>query len=905
MNSRLNLCLSFYRRLASAYPHEFRMLYGDDLDRLGEDAVPEAWRRYGLPGLLKLLADVAVQLPAMYLREIRQDVVYAVRMLARSPGFTTAAVLSLGIGIGLCCAFLSEMRSIMKPPPGVRDPEALVTIRSGVSYPYFERYRDQPQAVLGATAFLGPVPFAVAFTAGTARAERFSGHLVSPEYFSTLGVTAAAGRFFAPETEKPGMAPVVVVSDRFWRAHLGADPNAVGRRLRLNGRMATIVGIGPKDFLGIWPANAADLFVPVTCGASVAPELSGDPLNSRREIFRVVLRLAHGVSIPMAEAALDAATRNLDQENGVQPDRDRKGKVVQLMPAGTFVIMRAEQRAFANTLTVVLWALVLTLVCANLSNLLLARGCRRRQEIAVRLSVGASRARLVRQFLTESVLLSFVGGLAGSALAWCITQVFSSLPVQSWNFSELHAQPDLRVLALTLAIALAAGVGFGLAPALSSTRVDIVLTLKEGAQAPLRVYGRFGLRNLFVVSQMAASLMLLLVTWYLVAGFLRIAHRDPGFPTANLNLFSVDPVRDGYPAEEAASLLAGLPDELSRVDGVRAVSSAGSVPFAGLATGQANIRLSSSDGEGRSGQVLSAVCREWIGANYFSTLGVPLAGGREFDRRDQLSDTLGAKVDAAIPAILNQAAARDLFGSENPIGRRVREGEVSYTVVGLARDVQSGYSIRSHSKDLARTVATVFLPLRAEQFRRNPAQTATLLVRGAAGRDTLAAVRNQLASLHPELTVFDARTMREHLDRLNLLVWWQSTMFVVLGVFALLLACIGLGGVTAYAVARRRKEIGIRMALGARGRQIQGLVLREGTALVVVGSALGFTGAFALSRAFSAFNDVLARSFGQLGYDPLLLVGAPLFLAGLAMLACYLLARRATRRDPMTALRGE
>jgi len=611
------------------------------------------------------------------------------------------------------------------------------------------------------------------------------------------------------------------------------------------------------------------------------------------------------VTTPMAEAVLDTATRNFYEEDGIGPDRDRKGKVIQLMPAGTFVIMRSEQRAFAKALSVVLWALVLTLVCTNLANLLLARGSQRRREVAVRLSMGASRARLVRQFLTESVLLSAAGGLAGIVLAYGIARVFSAVPITSWNFSEINAQPDFHVAALTLAIALAAGIGFGLAPAVSSSCVDIGSTLKEGAQAPLRGYRRFGLRNLFVVCQMAASLMLLLVTWYFVLGFLRIAHRDPGFAIANLSLISIDPVRDGYSAEEAASLLATLPGELSRVDGVRSASSADSVPFASLAADQANIRVSSSDGEGQDGQVLSAVLRAWIGADYFATLGVPLVGGREFEWRDQLSDAPGSRDRAAIPAILNQTAARDLFGSENPIGRRVHEGEASYTVVGIARDVQSGFSIRSHSKDLPRAVATVFLPLRAERFRQNAAQQGTLVVRSAAGVDTLTAVRNRLASLHPDLTVFDIRTMREDLDRLNLLVWWQSTLFAVMGIFALLLACIGLGGVTAYAVARRRKEIGIRMALGARRHQIQGLVLREGTALVAVGSALGFSGAFALSRAFIAFNDVLARSVDQLAYDASLLVGAPLFLAGLAMLACYLPARRATRIDPMIALREE
>jgi predicted permease len=886
MNSRVNLFLSLYRRLANAYPHEFRMLYGEDLERLGEDAAPEAWRRYGLPGLVRLLADIAVRLPAEYLTEIRQDVVYTLRVLAKAPGFTSVAVLSLGVGIGMCCAVLSECRAIVGPAPGLRDPATLATfIWSQASYPYFERYRDARQTVAGAAAVLGPVPFAVASTGDkSARAERVLGHLVSPEYFTTLGVTPAAGRVFGPETEKPGMAPVVVVSDRFWRTHLGADPHAVGRGLRLNGSMATIVGIGPKNFLGIWPQSPADLFVPVTCGVSLAPELSGDPLHrSDREIFRVVFRLAHGVTLPAAEAALDAMTRNLDQETGARYARDPKGRVVRLMPAGTVGYARPEQHAFVDTFNVVLWALVLSLVCANLASLLLAPGSQRRREIAIRLSVGASRVRLVRQFLTESVVLSLAGGLAGIVLAYGITRVLSSLPLPSQIPLEFNCQLDFQVLAITLAIALAAGIGFGLAPALSSTRTDIGVTLKEGAQAPLRGYRSFGLRNLFVVGQMAASLMLLLVTWFVALAFLSAARIDTGVEVANLNLVSLDPVRDGYSAERTAALFRDLPDELARVNGVRAVALTGSaVPSHGDAT-----HVSAPAGDGKVGQIL--ISAERIGANYFATLGVPLVGGREFDLRDREQDGL---------AILDQTAARTLFGAGDPIGRRIREGERNYTVVGLARDMRAGLMITKPG-------ATMFLPLTAEWLGKNTAQRVTVLVRGTAGRDTMAAVRDRIASLHPDLTVFDAHTMQEDLDRTNSLAQWESAIFVILGFFALLLACVGLGGVTAYAVVRRRKEIGIRMALGAHARQVQGLVLREGTALVAVGSVLGVSGAFALVRVFSAYSDLLARSFGRVGNNPLLLVGAPLALAGLAMLACYLPAWRATGIDPVSALREE
>ncbi len=886
MDFPLSVCLALYRRLASAYPHEFRMLYGEDMDRLGEDAIPEVWRRYGVPGLLRLLADIAIRLPAMYLAEIRQDVLYALRVLAKSPGFASVTVLSVAIGIGMCSAVHSEIQSIVGAPIGLRDPAALATFRwATVSYPYFERYRDQRQTVAAATALLGPLPFAVALAPDkSVRAARFYGHLVSPEYFSTLGVTPAAGRFFSPEAEKPGMAPVVVVSDRFWRTQLGSDPQAVGCTLRLNGRSATIVGIGPKDFRGIWPGNPADLFVPVTCGVALAPELAGDPLNSPdREIFRVVFRLARGATLSGAEAAMNAVTRNFDQERGVNRVHNR---VMQLMSAGTFMYATPEQRRFINTFNVVLWALVLALVCANVANLLLARGGERRREIAVRVSLGASRPRLVRQLLTESVLLSFTGGGIGVALGYCFMRVLSSMPSPLPIPVQLHSHLDLPVLGWTLAIAMVTGVGSGLVPALYSVCTDIGRALKEGAQAPLRGYGRFGLRNLFVVCQVAASLMLVLVTGLVAAAFLQAVRVSPGFDMAGLGLVSLDPMRDGYSVGQAAKLLEVLPEELSRVSGIRAASLSAAGP-----AGQ----ISSSGSEGRNGPVMQTVFIKRVGANYFATLRAPLLGGREFEPREQRNT---ADQVAPAPAILNQAAAWSLFGSQNPIGRRIREGERSYTVVGLARD-------NPPSPLKSKPTATMFLPFTAAEFRKDPAQGITVLVRSAAGGDVLAAMRNQLTSLHPDLTVFNARTAEEDLNSGNSFMAWQSTIFVILGVFALLLACIGLGGVTAYAAARRRKEIGIRMALGARRGQIQRLVLREGAALVAAGSTLGFGGAFALWRLLTAYSDMLARTFDQPVSGPLLMIGAPLVLASLTMLACYLPARRATGIEPVAALRQE
>lgn len=898
MKRPVNVCLALYRRLASAYPHEFRMVYGEDLDQMGEDAVPDAWRRYGMWGLLRLLADIAVRLPVEYLAEIRQDVTYTLRALARSPGFAAVAVLSLALGIGMCSVVLLGSNAMLGPLPGARDPGALVTPRRQVSYPYFEHYRDQRQVAASATAFVTSVPFAVAPTgAPNARSERFYGQLVSPEYFSTLDVTPAAGRFFSPRTEKPGLPPVVVVSDRFWRTFLNSDPQAIGRPLRVNGQLATIIGIAPPEFLGMWPWSPSDLYVPVTCGGAVAPELGDDAIHRPGlEMFRLVLRLPRGVSVPAADAALDAVTLAMDrQAPDPDRDRDRQARQVHLMPAGTLMLVTPEMRAFVFSFNVVLWALVLALVCANLVNLLLARAGQRRREIAVRISLGASRARLIRQLLTESVLLSLAGGLGGILLAYWIGHAMSALEMPSQIPIRMDFSPDVRILVFTLAISFVAGIAFGLAPALSSVRASIGATLKEGAQTPLRGYRRFGLRNFFVVSQVAASLMLLLVTGYMVYGYQHTTRVDPGFDTAGLDLFSIDPVRDGYSGQRLEALIGSLPEALARVRGVRGVALAGGVPFTNLAASYANTSVSASTGERDGQQVWSAIFRERIGANYFATLGVPLLRGREFDRRDERSD---GPPETAAPAILNQSAALMLFGAGDPIGRRIREGDSAYTVVGITRDTRSGFFP-------PKPVATMFVPLTADWFVRTRAPRATILVRGAEGRASLAAVRDELTSLHPDLTLFDVHTMRENLDRMNSFVQWSSSVYAVLGLLALLLACVGLGGVTAYAVVQRRKEIGIRMTLGARGAQVRTLVLREGVALIAAGSVLGFGCATAMARAVPAITAQLANVFETGADNPALLIGAPSLLATLALVACYLPARRATRIDPVAALREQ
>ncbi len=842
-----------------------------------------------------------------YILDFWRDLVYAVRVLAKSRGFTVVGVLSLMLGIGVCSVFYSEMNALVfRPLPAARNAEALVALESLSPYPYFERYREQP-VFAAAAAFVGPAPFSLALDASAgAKTARVFGHLVSPEYFTMLGVEPALGRVFRADLDREGTAPVAVISERMWRAKLNADRGAIGRTVRLNGKSVTVVGVAPKDFLGVFPIAPADVFIPATSGAILAPELSGNALHRRDlAMFRVVGRLAPGVTQAAAEAALDAVRRRLDDESGV-PESERKGRQTRLLSAGGMMPMPAEQKAMTYTFMGVLMALILSLACTNLANLLLARGSQRRKEIAIRIALGANRRRLVRQLLTECVLLALAGGVASFAFTYWVTNLISSMRFPTPVAFDFNVRPDLNVFWFTLALSAVVGIAFGLMPALAATRADVTPSLKEGGLSHMRGYRRLGFRNFLVTYQVASSLMLLLIVGYLVLGYRKTSHVDPGFETASLYLVELDPAHDGYTAEQSARLLDLLPERLARNGSVSAVTLAEAAPFADMAA-VPNARFSAPQPKG---DVQASVVRQRIGAAYFATLGVPLERGREFTRQDLRA----AASNSDQPALLNQTGARELFGTEDAIGRRIRDARTgaSYTVTGVTRDLKAGLFA-------SKPVATVFVPLMLDAHANATsdlfgamnkgggaaAAGATVVLRGPAGSDAIGAVRAELASIDPNLTVFNTRTMTEQLDQMNVIIQFGSFFYGGIGVFGLILAAIGLAGVTAYAVARRYKEIGIRMALGASRRQVLRLVMREGAALVAVGTVLGFAGAVAITRALSSMTAEMAKAFGASTGDPILVVGAPLLLGGLAILACYVPARRATTIDPLAALRQE
>jgi macrolide transport system ATP-binding/permease protein len=916
----MNFAWRIYRRLAQAFPHEFKVAYGADVLHVGEDAIKDIAKRHGTAGLIRLLADIAIRVPLEYFSELRGDLRYALRALLKSPGFALVGIISMGLSIGLTTnVYSSKWALLFRDLPAAANAQQLAMPEKPVSYYYIEQFREQKNLFAGVAAFQIGVPFNITFQgAGNAKPQRIFGQLVSPDYFSVLGVQPQFGRVFSPDLDKPGDTPPVVISDRFWRNRLNSSPEAVGQTLRLNGQLATIVGITPKDFNGAFSVMPAELFVPTTAPPALAPELANDVLHQRnaRE-FLALICVAPGITIDSAEAALDAITRRLDDQDPSLPPRTDKARRVTLLPAGTRVPLPRQLRIVLLGFFLLLTGLVMTLACTNLANMLIARGANRRKELAIRLAIGAGRFRLIRQMMAEGILLSLLGGAAGLALAYALAALTTRFAPRTGVPMETNFSLDWHAALFAFGLALLCGVGFSLAPALQATKADLTPALKEGSALQLPGYRRFGLRNLLMVAQVAASLMLLLITGFLVIGISRDSSVQTKFDPSTMYLLSIDPVRDGYTPEKAQALFEKLPEQLKVVGSTRGIAFAAQEPFTIVDEDEAK-QMTAEDASSSS-RVQQPVIAETVGAGYFALLSEPMLAGREFEERDQRLQADASKpssLSAATPAILNETAARGFFGNGNALGKRVRDDQHSYEVIGVVGNLKNGIGFSQ---------SVMYLPLTPRDFVRAPADGITIMVRSDAGplagqtdgptagsiggpmvgKDAFTSVRNEIALLDPNLNLFHVQTLSEYLDRSR-----ASTRFAVqtyggIGVFGLVLAAIGLAGITAYSVAQRRKEIAIRTALGASRSQVLRLVLREGTALVSVGTVLGFLGAMAIAKLLSALTNVFVEAFKIGTTDLRLLVGAPLLLAAVTMLACYLPARTSVKIDPLKALRQE
>jgi macrolide transport system ATP-binding/permease protein len=809
-----------------------------------------------------------------------QDVRFGFRILLKSPAFTLVAALSLALGIGANTAVFSIINdSLLKPLP-VEEPARLVSVftadvgRLGnhpTSHLNYVDYRDQNQVFSGLLAYT----FAVLSLNRGETTEPVFGHVVSGNYFDVLGVKAALGRTFLPDEDKtPGTHPVVVLSQGLWRRSFGGDPNLVGKTITLNRHEFTVAGIVPEGFTGTDLGPGPDLWVPMMMHDQVQPGF--DWYDTRRGLFlNLIGRLKPGVSVEQAQASLKIFSGQLASTY----PRDNEGRSAKIVP-----LLQARidpdgsgQLLLASGAMMGVVALVLLIACANIANLLLARASARRKEIAMRLALGAGRARLIRQLLTESLVLSLVGGLVGFLVAFWTKGLLQSVgPFDDGPTAAPVSTMNIRVLGFTLLISLLSGVIFGLAPALQASKPDLVLTLKGETSAPARRAFGFNLRKALVVVQVALSLVALISAGLFVRSLRNAQAVNPGFTTSNILLAGFDLGREGMARSQVVNFERQLVERASALPGVQSAAIASNRPFGGGILRSVFLEGQAPNARGVLVQI------NHVGLRFFETLGIQLSKGRDFSEHD------GENAPPVV--IINETMARRFWPNQEAIGKRFKFfGEEFYReVVGVARDA------RYNSLTEANT-PFIYLPL-----LQNYADAGTLHVRTTSDPTKIAAgVRSVAKELAPNVPLLNVQTLADRIDQSLDGQRLQTRLLAFFGLLALLLSSIGIYGVISYSVAQRTREIGIRLALGARSRNVLLLVIGQGMMLVMVGVALGLIAAFAVTRLIGSLL------FGVTAADPATFVVTSLLLIGVAALAGYLPARRATKVDPLVALRFE
>ncbi|HKQ78538.1 MAG TPA: ABC transporter permease [Blastocatellia bacterium] len=827
------------------------------------------------------------------MRTLWRDLRYSARMLMKNTGLTSIAALTLALGIGANTAMFSLIDAVLLKSLPVRKPDELVSLSGEYSNSGLRVMREYDQVTTGLAAFTD-VRLGVSI-AGQGE-PTVLGHLVSGNYFSVLGVRPVLGRLLGDDDDRaPGAHPVAVISHGYWSRRFGADADIIGKTISLAGMPFTIIGVTPPEFFGAEVGKSPEIYAPVM----MAPQFIDAPPGSRSileadnyRIFTLFGRLKPGVTEKLALAGLDAPFRQVRDalakafSNGkpwVAEEISRETLAITSFSGGLSQLRRQFSKSLLILMTVVV--VVLLIACANLANLLLARASGRRKEVAVRLCLGAGRGRLIRQLLTESLMLAIIGGVLGLLLAYWCRQLLLAFMSTGPTPISLDVRTDYRVLGFTGGVSILTAILFGLVPAFRATRVDLSPALKDNARGLGGGIFRNRLGKALVVSQVALSVLLIASAGLFVRTLYNLNHQRTGLNHENVLAVRVEPKgSDNKQANSArlSQIYQGLIERVEALPGVSSATLSNPSPFsrgsfnAGFQPGQLQV-----DGAPAADQNMVYVAQVY--PRYFATLVIPLLSGRDI----QLSD---CSPDARKIAVVNKTLARRLFQNADPLGRRLGRTGQEFEIVGVVDDVKFG-SLREEFPGV------IYYP-----FPNGPTGRGqmTLQVRTTGEPSALiSAIRAEVRRIDESMAIFDVQPLSAFIAATIVQERLLTMLLSFFGLLAMLLAAIGLYGVIAYSVSQRTQEIGVRISLGARSRDVLRLIIGQGIKLVLIGVIIGLAAAFGLTRLLKTLL------FGVSPTDPLTFALIALLLTLVALLACYLPARRATKVDPMIALRCE